>query len=148
MIEDVSPLGIMGLPPQKQPVLSDALPADGCGTPAGERCPGCGDGFIEVCQRRAGTRRQCVSSRRTHDLSRSGAPDRLSMHAECYADHMSPFLLLEMDVVGRAFTGFVARHDDRDGATGGLGGEEYVHVEAEGLDRQRLVGLDDGGLQW
>jgi len=38
--------------------------------------------------------------------------------------------------------------EDRDGAAGGLGGEEYFHVEAEGLDRQRLVGLDDGGLQW
>src|SRR5947209_5521616 len=56
------------------------------------------------------------------------------------------FFLPEMDVVGRALAGFVAPHEDRDGTTGGLGGEEDFHVEAEGLDRQRLFGLDDGGL--
>jgi len=31
---------------------------------------------------------------------------------------------------------------------GGLGGAEYFHLEAEGLDRQRLFGFNDGGLQW
>ena len=54
---------------------------------------------------------------------------------------------LKWDVVGRAFTGFVPRHEDRDSAAGGLGGEKYFKVEAEGLQRQRLFGLDDGGLQ-
>ena len=63
-------------------------------------------------------------------------------------DDEEHFFLVEMDVVGWAFTGFVPSHDDRDGAAGGLGGEEYFHVEAEGLDRHRLFGLDDGGLQW
>ena len=58
------------------------------------------------------------------------------------------FFLVKMDVVGRAFTGFQPPHEDRDSAAGGLGGEEYFHVEAERLDRQRLFGLDDGGLQW
>src|SRR5262249_57689682 len=58
------------------------------------------------------------------------------------------FLLVEMDVVGRAFAGFVRSHENRDGAARGLGGEEYFHVEAEGLDPQRLFGPDDGGLQW
>ena len=58
------------------------------------------------------------------------------------------FFLVEMDVVAWAFTGFQPPHEDRDGAAGGLGGKEYFHVEAEGLDRQRLFGLDDDGLQW
>ena len=57
------------------------------------------------------------------------------------------FFLAEMDVVGRAFTGFVPRHEDRDGAAGGLGAKQDFHVEAEGFDRQSLFGLDDGGLQ-
>src|SRR6185295_6557361 len=56
------------------------------------------------------------------------------------------FFLAEMNVVGRTFTRFVAPHDDREGAAGGFGGEEYLHVEAEWLDRERLFGLDDGGL--
>ncbi len=43
------------------------------------------------------------------------------------------FFLVEMDVVGRAFTGFEPRHEDRDSAAGGLGGEEHFQVEAEGL---------------
>jgi hypothetical protein len=34
-----------------------------------------------------------------------------------------------MDVVGRAFTGFVPPHDDRDGAAGGLGREEYFTTQ-------------------
>ena len=58
------------------------------------------------------------------------------------------FFLVEMDVVGRAFTGFEPPHEDRDSAAGGLGGKEYFHVEAERLDRQCLFGLDDDGLQW
>jgi hypothetical protein len=57
------------------------------------------------------------------------------------------FFLVEMDVVSRAFTGFQPPHEDRDSAAAGLGGEEYFHVEAEGLDRKRLFGLDDDGLQ-
>jgi hypothetical protein len=57
------------------------------------------------------------------------------------------FFLVEMDVVARAFTGFEPRHEDRDGTAGGFGGKEHFHVETEGLDRQRLFGLDDGGLQ-
>src|SRR5215471_13212625 len=56
-------------------------------------------------------------------------------------------LLFEMDMVGRAFAGLVPRHDDRGGTAGGLGGEEHSHVEAEWLDRQRLFGRNDGGLQ-
>src|SRR5262249_10167708 len=55
---------------------------------------------------------------------------------------------VEMDMVGRAFAGLVPRHDDRGGAAGGLGGEEHSHVEAERLDRQRLFGRNDSGLQW
>ena len=34
------------------------------------------------------------------------------------------------------------------GAAGGLGREEHLHVEAERLDRQRLFGRNDSGLQW
>ena len=56
------------------------------------------------------------------------------------------FFLVEMDVVGRPFTGFQPPHEDRDSAAGGLGGEEYFEVEAEGLDRQSLFGLNDGRL--
>jgi len=52
-----------------------------------------------------------------------------------------------MDMVGRAFAGLVPRYDDLGGAAGGLGGEEYVHVEAERLDRQRLFGRNDGWLK-
>ena len=44
------------------------------------------------------------------------------------------FLLVEMDMVARAFTGFYVPHEDRDSATGGFGGKEYFQVEAEGLD--------------
>jgi len=55
--------------------------------------------------------------------------------------------LAEMDVVGRAFAGFVSPHEDRNGAVGGLGREEDSQVEAEGLERQCLFGLDDGSLQ-
>src|SRR5262245_24785698 len=62
-------------------------------------------------------------------------------------DDEEQFFLVGMDVVRRTFTGFEPSHDDRDGAAGGLAGEEYSHVEAEGLDRQRLFGFDDGGLQ-
>jgi hypothetical protein len=58
------------------------------------------------------------------------------------------FFLAEMDVVARAFAGFVPRHDDRDGATGGLSGEQDLHVEAEEFDRQCLFGRDNGRLQW
>src|SRR5262245_50584910 len=57
------------------------------------------------------------------------------------------FFLAKMNMVGWAFTGFVPRHEDRDSAAGGLSGKEYFHVEAERLDRQRLFGLDDEGLQ-
>jgi hypothetical protein len=57
------------------------------------------------------------------------------------------FFLIEMDVISRAFAGFDPPHENRDSATGGLGGKEYFYVEAERLDRQRLFGLDDGGLQ-
>jgi len=63
-------------------------------------------------------------------------------------DDEEHFFLVEMDMVPRAFTGFDPPHEDRDSAAGGLGGEEYFHVEAERLDRQRLFGRDDGGLQW
>src|SRR5262249_11962658 len=62
-------------------------------------------------------------------------------------DDEQNLFLFEMDMVGRAFAGLVPRHDDRGGAAGGLGGEEYIHVEAERLDRQRLFGRNDGGLQ-
>src|SRR5262249_26138511 len=55
--------------------------------------------------------------------------------------------LVEMAVVRRAFTGFVPSHQDRNGAAGGLGGEEYSHVEAKRLDGQRLFEVDNGGLQ-
>src|SRR5215510_6715082 len=48
-------------------------------------------------------------------------------------DDEEHLFLAEMDVVGRAFTGFVPRHEDRDGAAGGLSGKQYFHVEAEGL---------------
>src|SRR5580765_2908064 len=44
------------------------------------------------------------------------------------------FLLVEMDVVTRAFTGFQPSHEDRGSAAGGFGGKEYFQVEAEGLD--------------
>ena len=63
-------------------------------------------------------------------------------------DDEEHFFLVEMDMVPRAFTGFDPPHEDRDSAAGGLGGEEYFHVEAERLDRQRLFARDDGGLQW
>ena len=56
------------------------------------------------------------------------------------------FFLVEMDVVGRTFTGFQPAHEHRDSPAGSLGGEENFQVEAEGLDRQRLFGLDDGGV--
>jgi hypothetical protein len=63
-------------------------------------------------------------------------------------DDEQNLFLFEMDMIGRAFAGLVPRHDDRGGAAGGLGGEEHIHVEAERLDRQRLFGRNDGGLQW
>src|SRR5262245_49097780 len=66
---------------------------------------------------------------------------------EALYDEQNLFLF-EMDMVGRAFAGLVPRHDDRGGAAGGLGREEHIHVEAERLDRQRLFGRNDGGLQW
>src|SRR5262249_3875593 len=66
---------------------------------------------------------------------------------EAFDDEQNLFLF-KMDMVGRAFAGLVPRHDDRGGAAGGLGREEHIHVEAERLDRQRLFGRNDGGLQW
>src|SRR5262245_33937068 len=66
---------------------------------------------------------------------------------EALNDEQNLFLF-EMDMGGRAFTGLMPRHDDRGGAAGGLGGEEHIHVEAERLDRQRLFGRNDSGLQW
>src|SRR5437667_239551 len=62
-------------------------------------------------------------------------------------DDEEHFFLVEMNVIRRAFTGFVPPHDDRDGAASGLGGEEYFHVEPEGLDRLRLFGRDDRSVQ-
>ena len=61
-------------------------------------------------------------------------------------DDEQNLFLFEMDVVGRAFAGFVPRHDDRGGAAGGLGSEQHILVEAERLDRLRLFGPNDGGL--
>ena len=58
------------------------------------------------------------------------------------------FFLVEMNVISRAFAWFDPPHEHRERAARGLGGEEYFQVEAEGLDRQRLFGLDDDGLQW
>jgi hypothetical protein len=55
--------------------------------------------------------------------------------------------LAEMDVVGWTFAGFVPPHEDRDGAAGGLGGEQQFDVEAEGRERECLFRLDDGGRQ-
>src|SRR5262249_22579123 len=63
-------------------------------------------------------------------------------------DDEQNLFLFEMDMGGRAFAGLVPRHDDRDRAAGGFGREEHIHVEAERLDRQGLLGRDDGGLQW
>jgi len=63
-------------------------------------------------------------------------------------DDEEHFFLAEMDVVGRAFTGFVVCDKDGDGAAGGFGRKQYFQVEAEGLERKRLLGLDDSGLQW
>src|SRR5215510_8552938 len=63
-------------------------------------------------------------------------------------DDEQNLFLFEMDMVGRAFAGLVPRDDNRGGAAGGLGREEHLHVEAERLDRQRLFGRNDGGLQW
>src|SRR5262249_35853641 len=59
-------------------------------------------------------------------------------------DDEEHFFLTEMNVVRRAFTRFVVRHEDRDSAAGGLSGKQYFHVEAEGLERRRLFGFDDG----
>src|SRR6516164_7593820 len=59
-------------------------------------------------------------------------------------DDEQKLFLFEMDMVGRAFAGLVPRHDDRRRAAGGLGSEQHIHVEAEGLDRQSLFGLNDG----
>src|SRR5262249_53539987 len=58
------------------------------------------------------------------------------------------FFLAAMDVGGWAFAGFVSRQEDREGAAGGLGRGEDFHIEAEGLDRQRLGGRDDGRVPW
>src|SRR5262249_11204273 len=63
-------------------------------------------------------------------------------------DDEQNLFLFEMDMVGRAFAGLVPRQDDRGGAAGSLGREEHIYVEAERLDRQRLFGRNDGGLQW
>src|SRR6516225_11677514 len=63
-------------------------------------------------------------------------------------DDEQKLFLFEMGMVGRAFAGLVPRRDDRGGAAGGLGSEQHVHVEAERLDRQRLFGRNDSGLQW
>src|SRR5215471_2992697 len=83
------------------------------------------------------------SSRATScTASRTSAASR-----EALDDEQNLFLF-KMDMVGRAFARLVPRHNDRGGATGGLGGEEHMHVEAERLDRQRLFGRDDGGLHW
>jgi hypothetical protein len=51
------------------------------------------------------------------------------------------FFLVEMDVVARAFTGLEPPHEDRDSATGGLGGEEYFQVEPKGLIDSACSGL-------
>jgi hypothetical protein len=77
-------------------------------------------------------------------------PRGLAIHGQLIGtlDDEEYFFLAEMDVVAGAFTGFEPRHEDRDGAAGGLSGEEHFHVEAERPDRQRLFGLDDDGLQW
>src|SRR5499426_2637220 len=63
-------------------------------------------------------------------------------------DDEQNLFLFKMDMIGRAFARLVPRHDDRGGAAGGLGREEHIHVEAERLDRQRLFGRNDSGLQW
>src|SRR5262249_12518451 len=63
-------------------------------------------------------------------------------------DDEQNLFLFEMDMVGWAFAGLVPRQDDRGDAAGGLGGEEHIHVEAERLDRQRLFGRNDSGMQW
>src|SRR5262249_25681621 len=63
-------------------------------------------------------------------------------------DDEEHFLLAEMDVIGRAFAGFVPRHDDRDGSASRLGAEEYLHLVAEGLERLRLFRLNDDGSSW
>jgi hypothetical protein len=62
-------------------------------------------------------------------------------------DDEEDFFLVGMNMVGRAFAGLVPAHDDRRGAAGGLGAEEHFHVEPEGLDRQRMLGLDDCSFQ-
>src|SRR6516165_10830945 len=63
-------------------------------------------------------------------------------------DDEQNLFLFKMDMGGRAFAGLVPRYDDRGGAAGGLSGEEHIHAEAERLDRQRLFGRNDSGLQW
>src|SRR5499427_10371312 len=69
-------------------------------------------------------------------------------HLIATLDDEQNLFLFEMDMGGRPFARLVPRHDDRGGAAGGLGGEEHIHVEAERLDRQRLFGRNDGGLEW
>src|SRR5262245_57439060 len=61
-------------------------------------------------------------------------------------DDEEHLFLAVMNVVRRAFTRFVPRHEHRNGTAGSLSGKQYFHVEAEGLHRQRLFGLDDDGL--
>src|SRR5262249_19961328 len=56
------------------------------------------------------------------------------------------FIPIEMDVVGRAFAGFVPCHENLRDTARRFGTKEDLHVETEGFDRQRLFGSDDGGL--
>src|SRR5262249_49297910 len=72
------------------------------------------------------------------------AADRQFIAALKDEEHL---FLVEMDVVGRAFTRLVPRHQDRNCSAGGLRGKEYSHVEAEGFDCRRLFEFNNGGLQ-
>jgi hypothetical protein len=56
-------------------------------------------------------------------------------------------VLAVVDVVGRAFSGFMLRREHGDGAAGGLGREEHPEIEAEGPERQCPFGRDDLRVQ-
>ena len=70
---------------------------------------------------------------RVLDEARRAAVRNARRQAEVYADAAGVQLddILEMT----------------DGTAGGLGGKQYFHVEAEGLNWQRLFRRDDGSLQ-
>src|SRR5262249_39494021 len=64
------------------------------------------------------------------------------------SDDEEHFLLAEMDVIWRAFAGFVPGEEDGGCPATRLITQQHFHVEAEGFDLRCLLGRYDNGAQW